>query len=251
MQIEDQSALESKSIEVIKEEVAGTTSATGRSLLSANNEISNKTMKARSCSVKSQDQHMESNRDQSSQPSRHDASPASSNQEASFTLGKRNAEEAKLLPVTDLQSNASLVQKRLPKMSLLNNADTQLSEQQPSSALLRAPFSIKEEATLSATTPLIKPRLVGSNFQTNHESLLSSLAPTNSSSQIFQLETKRQRMNSGQDDQVLMQILQMCTSCENLDTDECEQVIHKHQVSQRKLELVPKDLLSNESNSQE
>ncbi len=67
---------------------------------------------------------MESNRDQSSQPSRLDASPASSNQEASFMLGKRNAEEAKLLPATDLQSNTSTVQKRLPKMSLLNNADT-------------------------------------------------------------------------------------------------------------------------------
>jgi len=45
------------------------------------------------------------------------------------------------------------------------------------------------------------------------------------------------------EDQILLQILQMCTRCEDMYTDRCDQVIYQTQKMKRKLQLVPDEVL--------
>ena len=45
-------------------------------------------------------------------------------------------------------------------------------------------------------------------------------------------------------DQLLLQILSMCTRCEDMYTDNCDQVIYTKQMTKKRLQLVPDELLA-------
>lgn len=53
------------------------------------------------------------------------------------------------------------------------------------------------------------------------------------------------------DDQVLRQILSMCTRCEKLDTDDCDQEIYMQQQIKSRHELIPNELISDQKKEHE
>jgi len=50
---------------------------------------------------------------------------------------------------------------------------------------------------------------------------------------------------------VLKQILSMCTRCENLDTDDCDQVLYLQQKIKSRHELIPNELISDQKKENE
>lgn len=50
---------------------------------------------------------------------------------------------------------------------------------------------------------------------------------------------------------MLKQILSMCTRCENLDTDDCDQVLYLQQKIKSRHELIPNELISDQKKENE